>query len=163
MFFYFLGEAENNIFLLYFAYFGLEARKTPCPECTNIARLSVVAAGILVAPLRNRAMLSKQKLNTRTQRAAQLFSPCHTSHASAHQHRHVTDFGARLFGGDLGEGLVCRLEFGSPCLETRDLFVSGGSGAASDKIGAMQAAGYEMAESPADIGNAVTRAIARAG
>jgi len=41
--------------------------------------------------------------------------------------------------------------------------VSGGSGAASDKIGAMQAAGYEMAESPADIGNAVTRAIARAG
>ena len=41
--------------------------------------------------------------------------------------------------------------------------VSGGSGAASDKIGAMQAAGFEMAESPADIGNAVTRAIARAG
>mgnify|MGYP003303110313 CR=1 FL=1 len=41
--------------------------------------------------------------------------------------------------------------------------VSGGSGAASDKIGAMQAAGYEMAESPADIGNAITRAIARAG
>ena len=41
--------------------------------------------------------------------------------------------------------------------------VSGGSGAASDKIGALQAAGYEMAESPADIGNAVTRAIARAG
>ena len=41
--------------------------------------------------------------------------------------------------------------------------VNGGSGAASDKIGAMQAAGYEMAESPADIGNAVTRAIARAG
>ena len=30
-------------------------------------------------------------------------------------------------------------------------------------VGAMQAAGYEMAESPADIGNAVTRAIARAG
>ena len=41
--------------------------------------------------------------------------------------------------------------------------VSSGSGAASDKIGAMRAAGYEMAESPADIGNAVTRAIARAG
>ena len=41
--------------------------------------------------------------------------------------------------------------------------VSGGSGAASDKIGAMQAAGFDMAESPADIGNAVTRAIARAG
>ena len=40
--------------------------------------------------------------------------------------------------------------------------VSGGSGAASDKIGAMQAAGFDMAESPADIGNAVTRAIARA-
>ena len=41
--------------------------------------------------------------------------------------------------------------------------VSGGSGAASDKIGAMRAAGFDMAESPADIGNAVTRAIARAG
>ena len=41
--------------------------------------------------------------------------------------------------------------------------VSGGSGAASDKIAAMQNAGYEMAESPADIGNAVTRAMARAG
>ena len=38
--------------------------------------------------------------------------------------------------------------------------VSGGSGAATDKIGAMEAAGFEMAESPADIGNAVTRAIA---
>ena len=41
--------------------------------------------------------------------------------------------------------------------------VSGGSGAASDKIAAMQNAGYAMAESPADIGNAVTRAMARAG
>ena len=40
--------------------------------------------------------------------------------------------------------------------------VSGGSGGASDKIDAMRAAGFEMAESPADIGNAVTRAIARA-
>jgi len=39
--------------------------------------------------------------------------------------------------------------------------VSGGSGGAADKIGAMQAAGFEMAESPADIGNAVTRAMAR--
>ena len=41
--------------------------------------------------------------------------------------------------------------------------VSGGSGSASNKIGAMQAAGFEMAESLADIGNAVTRAMARAG
>ena len=40
--------------------------------------------------------------------------------------------------------------------------VSGGSGGASDKIAAMQAAGFEMAESPADIGSAVTRAIAAA-
>ena len=40
--------------------------------------------------------------------------------------------------------------------------VSGGSGGASDKIDAMRGAGFEMAESPADIGNAVTRAIARA-
>ena len=39
--------------------------------------------------------------------------------------------------------------------------VSGGSGGAADKIGAMTAAGFEMAESPADIGNAVTRAMAR--
>jgi succinyl-CoA synthetase alpha subunit len=40
--------------------------------------------------------------------------------------------------------------------------VSGGSGGASDKIDAMRSGGFEMAESPADIGNAVTRAIARA-
>ena len=40
--------------------------------------------------------------------------------------------------------------------------VSGGSGAASDKIDAMRKAGFEMAESPADIGAAVTRAMARA-
>ena len=40
--------------------------------------------------------------------------------------------------------------------------VSGGSGGASDKIDAMRGAGFEMAESPADIGNAVSRAIARA-
>jgi len=39
--------------------------------------------------------------------------------------------------------------------------VSGGSGGAADKIGAMKVAGFEMAESPADIGNAVTRAMAR--
>ena len=39
--------------------------------------------------------------------------------------------------------------------------VSGGSGGAADKIGAMKAAGFKMAESPADIGNAVTRAMAR--
>ena len=41
--------------------------------------------------------------------------------------------------------------------------VSGGSGGADDKIGAMKAAGFEMADSPADIGNAITRAMARAG
>ena len=41
--------------------------------------------------------------------------------------------------------------------------VSGGSGGADDKIGAMKAAGFEMADSPADIGNAITRALARAG
>ncbi len=41
--------------------------------------------------------------------------------------------------------------------------VSGGSGGADDKIGAMKATGFEMADSPADIGNAVTRAMARAG
>ena len=40
--------------------------------------------------------------------------------------------------------------------------VSGGSGAASDKIAAMQAAGFEMAESPAGLGEAVLRAIAAA-
>jgi succinyl-CoA synthetase alpha subunit len=39
--------------------------------------------------------------------------------------------------------------------------VSGGSGAATDKIAAMQAAGFEMAESPADIGNAIMRAITK--
>ena len=41
--------------------------------------------------------------------------------------------------------------------------VSGGSGGADDKIGAMKSAGFEMADSPADIGNAITRAMARAG
>ena len=41
--------------------------------------------------------------------------------------------------------------------------VSGGSGGADDKIGAMKAAGFEMADLPADIGNATTRAMARAG
>ena len=40
--------------------------------------------------------------------------------------------------------------------------VSGGSGAASDKIAAMQAAGFEMAESPAGLGDAIIRAIANA-
>ena len=39
--------------------------------------------------------------------------------------------------------------------------VSGGSGGAADKIGAMKAAGFDMAGSHADIGNAVTRAMAR--
>jgi succinyl-CoA synthetase alpha subunit len=38
--------------------------------------------------------------------------------------------------------------------------VSGGSGAASDKIVAMQAAGFVMAESPAGLGEAILQAIA---
>ena len=41
--------------------------------------------------------------------------------------------------------------------------VAGGSGAASDKIAAMQAAGYVMAESPATLGQAVQQAIANFG
>ena len=38
--------------------------------------------------------------------------------------------------------------------------VAGGSGAASDKIGAMQKAGFVMAKSPADLGAAIQKAIA---
>ena len=41
--------------------------------------------------------------------------------------------------------------------------VAGGSGAASDKIAAMQAAGYVMAQSPATLGEAVQQAIANFG
>ena len=41
--------------------------------------------------------------------------------------------------------------------------VAGGSGAASDKIAAMQAAGYVMAKSPATLGEAVQQAIANFG
>ena len=41
--------------------------------------------------------------------------------------------------------------------------VAGGSGAASDKIAAMQAAGYVMAQSPATLGQAVQQAIANFG
>ncbi|MGC6516882.1 MAG: succinate--CoA ligase subunit alpha [Candidatus Puniceispirillaceae bacterium] len=38
--------------------------------------------------------------------------------------------------------------------------VAGGSGAASDKIAAMQEAGFVMAKSPADLGDAIQKAIA---
>ncbi len=41
--------------------------------------------------------------------------------------------------------------------------ISGGSGTAADKIAALQAAGVEVAESPADMGAALKRAIERAG
>ena len=40
--------------------------------------------------------------------------------------------------------------------------ISGGSGTAADKIVALQAAGVEVAESPADMGAALKRAIERA-
>ncbi|MEE3365883.1 MAG: succinate--CoA ligase subunit alpha [Planctomycetota bacterium] len=40
--------------------------------------------------------------------------------------------------------------------------ISGGSGTAADKIAALQAAGVEVAESPADMGAALKRAIERA-
>ncbi|MEK9531487.1 MAG: succinate--CoA ligase subunit alpha, partial [Alphaproteobacteria bacterium] len=39
--------------------------------------------------------------------------------------------------------------------------VAGGSGAASDKIKAMEAAGYSMATSPSGLGEAVSQAIAK--
>jgi len=41
--------------------------------------------------------------------------------------------------------------------------ISGGSGTAADKITALRAAGVEVAESPADMGEALKRAIERAG
>ena len=41
--------------------------------------------------------------------------------------------------------------------------ISGGSGTAADKIAALRAAGVEVAESPADMGEALRRAIERAG
>ena len=41
--------------------------------------------------------------------------------------------------------------------------ISGGKGTATEKIAAMQAAGIEVAQSPADMGGAVDRAIKRAG
>lgn len=41
--------------------------------------------------------------------------------------------------------------------------ISGGSGTATDKIAALQAAGVEVAESPADMGAALKRALERAG
>lgn len=41
--------------------------------------------------------------------------------------------------------------------------ISGGKGTATEKIAAMEAAGIEVAQSPADMGGAVVRAIKRAG
>jgi succinyl-CoA synthetase alpha subunit len=41
--------------------------------------------------------------------------------------------------------------------------ISGGKGTAAEKIAALEAAGIEVAESPADMGKAVRRAIARQG
>ena len=38
--------------------------------------------------------------------------------------------------------------------------VAGGSGAASDKIAAMEAAGFVMSQSPSQLGEAITKAIA---
>jgi succinyl-CoA synthetase alpha subunit len=39
--------------------------------------------------------------------------------------------------------------------------ISGGKGTAAEKIAALEAAGIEVAESPADMGSAMQRAIAR--
>ena len=39
--------------------------------------------------------------------------------------------------------------------------ISGGKGTAAEKIAALEAAGIEVAESPADMGTAMQRAIAR--
>ena len=39
--------------------------------------------------------------------------------------------------------------------------ISGGKGTATEKIAALEAAGIEVAESPADMGTAMQRAIAR--
>jgi succinyl-CoA synthetase alpha subunit len=41
--------------------------------------------------------------------------------------------------------------------------ISGGKGTAAEKVAALQDAGIEVAESPADMGEAVVRAIKRAG
>ena len=41
--------------------------------------------------------------------------------------------------------------------------ISGGKGTATEKIAAMEAAGIEVAQSPADMGGAVARAMKRAG
>ncbi len=41
--------------------------------------------------------------------------------------------------------------------------ISGGKGTASEKVKALEAAGIEVAQSPADMGEAVERAIANKG
>ncbi len=41
--------------------------------------------------------------------------------------------------------------------------ISGGKGTAAEKIAAMEAAGIEVAQSPADMGGAVDRALRKAG
>ena len=40
--------------------------------------------------------------------------------------------------------------------------ISGGKGTAAEKIAALESAGIEVAESPADMGEAVKRAMAKA-
>jgi len=44
----------------------------------------------------------------------------------------------------------------------RQLLISGGKGTAEEKIAALEAAGIEVAQSPADMGAAMKRAIDRA-
>jgi len=41
--------------------------------------------------------------------------------------------------------------------------ISGGKGTAAEKMTAMRAAGIEVAETPADMGQALLRAVERAG